>query len=531
MSAFWLKIYNRLSKLRAVWVPGVVILGLVIAARATGLLQTVEWYALDLFLRSQPKELPDARVVLVGIDEQDIQALGQYPPTDEQLTQMLSAIQRYQPRAIGMNLFRDLPIPPGTAELNTLLESSENIFAIEKVLEPPVSAPVAVPENRVGFTDILLDRDGRQRRLLLGTQTLSGFRFSLALLLAKYYLNEEGITLKNGIQDPTTMRFDSVEFPRLSRNFGGYISLETGTGNVQTILRYRASSAGFPLVSIQDIQNGTVSPDLIRDRIVLLGVTAPSVLDSVSTTATRSQLGPSRNLIYGLEWQAHAVSYILSAVLDGRPTVKTWGEFWEYAWIVGWGCLGIAIAATSRPPKSTILVVAAGVIIICSAGYVSLFWGWWIPFVPAALAFAAETILVGAIYQYDRFTQEKIAAQEQLVSILKHMNSELEARVDSRTAELQAMTVALNQAKESAERASHAKGLFLSRMSHELRTPLNSILGFSQAIASDHTVPEANRDRARAIDSSGEHLLRLINEILDLSKLESGKYAVRETSF
>lgn len=80
---------------------------------------------------------------------------------------------------------------------------------------------------------------------------------------------------------------------------------------------------------------------------------------------------------------------------------------------------------------------------------------------------------------------------------------------------------ALREAKEEADRANHAKSDFLSRMSHELRTPLNSILGFGQLL--DRQAPtETQRPRVRYILSAGRHLLNLINEVLDISRIEAG---------
>jgi CheY-like chemotaxis protein/nitrogen-specific signal transduction histidine kinase len=80
---------------------------------------------------------------------------------------------------------------------------------------------------------------------------------------------------------------------------------------------------------------------------------------------------------------------------------------------------------------------------------------------------------------------------------------------------------ALREAKDEADRANHAKSDFLSRMSHELRTPLNSILGFGQLL--DRQSPtETQRPRIRYILSAGRHLLNLINEVLDISRIEAG---------
>ena len=80
----------------------------------------------------------------------------------------------------------------------------------------------------------------------------------------------------------------------------------------------------------------------------------------------------------------------------------------------------------------------------------------------------------------------------------------------------------LIEAKIIAEKASKSKTEFLSNMSHELRTPLNAILGFSQLFEYDQSLDEQRRSKARAINNAGKHLLNLINEILDLSRIETG---------
>ena len=96
---------------------------------------------------------------------------------------------------------------------------------------------------------------------------------------------------------------------------------------------------------------------------------------------------------------------------------------------------------------------------------------------------------------------------------------------------LKAAELAMRQAKELAESASRAKSAFLANMSHEIRTPMNAILGFSQLMLRDSDLATANKKHLQIINRSGEHLLALINDILDMSKIEAGRVELTRSTF
>lgn len=136
----------------------------------------------------------------------------------------------------------------------------------------------------------------------------------------------------------------------------------------------------------------------------------------------------------------------------------------------------------------------------------------WYRSTAAILAYIILGALMVAIY-----VRWRLAAGERALH-------RLEAIVVERTSELR-------EAKEVADSASRAKSAFLANMSHELRTPLNGILGYTQVLQRDAHLEPRQRDQLGIIGSSGRHLLRLVNEVLDLSKIEAGRMEFHEAPF
>ena len=380
--------WKKLSDLRKWRVGFFSSLFLLVLARSIGLFQAAEWGALDALLRLRPHEPIDERILIVGIDAQDIEMIGAYPVPDEFFSDLLQQLDKHSPRAVGLDVFRDTPVEPGYDEFRKTLKELPYVFGIEFLsVEIP---PPPLPENRVGFSDFLSDADGNVRRSLLGRPGPDGnsYRFSLAIRLAEEYLDYEGISLENGIENPEAMRFGSTELIPFLHNTGGYINADANSQ--QILLNFRSGPVPFRQVPFRDVMNGTVDPDWIKGKVVLIGIIDEGRKDFVPSNA----VGRKENRLppFGVEMHAHATSQILSAVLDERPFIQSRSEVGEYLLILFSAFSGILliyrIPLSWRLPYVVLLIlVGSGVFIFGAIGYFSILVSWWIPIFPALTIF------------------------------------------------------------------------------------------------------------------------------------------------
>lgn len=534
--------------------PGILMMGLVVVARLTGSLQGLEWLALDYGLRLRPPESPDERIVIVGITEADIQRIGAYPIPDQEVAKLLKTLQGYQPRAIGLDIFRDLPVDPGHRQLTAALAQMPNVMAIEKALPDQsglvVNPPSNVPDTQVGFVDAILDRDGFLRRSLLGTSNPTGeYRFSLTIRLAEAYLKGEGLSLENGIQDPVAMRFDSVELTRFQPNTGGYVQADAG-GN-QILINFRRGTDPFRMVTMSEVEAGRVDPSWFRDRIVLIGITALSQKDVVNSAAIA---GSPPGLIYGVEVQAHAISQILSAVLEDRPLLTAWPDVWEYLWVVAWGLLGWGLGRLIQSPTKQVLSVAGLSLGLIGIAYGGLIGGIWIPLVPALLVFGLNGGVLYGFSVYDRSLRERIEDRQRVIEhtfdtihngplqtlagILRHAQDQ-DWSVSQFNSRLQQLNVELRHVYEAVRQETLDQGnqfLVMGDRLLDLQAPLHEVLYEVYAYTIQRDFPGFESLKVKVVDFEwldcrglGWEQKRDLCRFLEEALCNVGKYAVEAT--
>ena len=371
---------------------------LVLGIRSLSMLQGAEFGVLDQFFQMRGEEPIDSRIVIIGIDENDISQSERWPVSDQQLVEVLAKIQEMNPRAIGLDLYRDIPVSPGTLQLQKFLETNENIIGIEQLADqggslvaPP---PVLKKTTRVGFNNIILDSDQRVRRSFLYWKIDRGeyVRESFSLKLAKLYLSKENIYEQPSPYHTSDLKLGRGIFRQFQSDDGPYINADAGA--YQVMVNFRGKSGRFTTLTLEDLMWGNISAQTLRDKIVLIGTTATSLKDFSATPYTHHQFGSATSLMSGVELQAQFTSHILGAALDGRSLLQVWSEPLEVAWIALWAEIGVFFCMLLRGPKRSLLLVLILGMTVLVIGYGAFLMGWVIPVVAPLVALIASFTLV-----------------------------------------------------------------------------------------------------------------------------------------
>lgn len=388
---------------RGVWITAPAVAGLVILLRMFGLLQAWEWAAYDQFMHLRPPTPRDPRIAIVGIDEGDLRAIGQPIIPDAVYARLLQKLKAMNPRAIGLDIYRDLPVEPGHQDLVRVFESTPNLVGIQKVVgdnrrEAVAPPPTLKANDQVGANDLIFDADSKVRRALLYVQSKQGETvYSFGLYLALLYLDKEGISVD---EKPNYWQLGKAKFSRLQPNDGGYVRADNG--GYQVLLNYRGRTKHFEIVSMSDILNDKVSKDWARDRIILIGGVSQSFPDFHFTPYSSGLLTLAQPMA-GVEIHANITSQILSAALDGRPLIKSWSEPVEWLWILLWSTVGGVLSWQRRYSgavskfslyRAVGLILAGGFLV--GSSYVAFLVGWWIPMIPPFLALSGSIVAITA---------------------------------------------------------------------------------------------------------------------------------------
>ncbi|MDY6940786.1 MAG: adenylate/guanylate cyclase domain-containing protein [Cyanobacteriota bacterium] len=347
--------------------------------------EQLELLAFDQMIRWRAYTHTDTRSLIVEITEDDLQKLN-WPLDDRTLARLLARLQGARPHAIGLDIYRDIPVGSGYEKLVEAL-NAPNIVGITKIGDfdaEGVSPPPTLPPEQIGFNDIILDTDNIVRRNLLFSETAEGTLSSFSLQLATVYLTSQGIAPEASPSNPNFLQLGRAVFVPLQSDSGGYTNLDSR--GYQTLLDYRSLTTDIPRVTVSEVLNGEIDPKAIENKLVFIGSTAPSLRDTFATPYSAGD--PEAAKIPGVVVHAQMTAQIVNAALGEKPLFRFFPAWAEGVWIFCWASVSGLIVWKVRHPILLAGCIAIVIGALCLVSFFIFQQQIWVPVVAPAMAVA-----------------------------------------------------------------------------------------------------------------------------------------------
>jgi adenylate cyclase len=381
-----------------------------------------ELYIYDKLLQRYSAVSTTPPVTTIIITENDINQLNSWPVSDKLLAEILTQLIQYKARVIGIDIYRDTPVPPGHKKLDSLFRQHQNIIASMKFSDKQatrVNPPSALLKTeQFGFIDALPDRDGVVRRGLLFLDDGKEVFYSFPLRIALMYLQTEGIVPQS---NTTNLRLKSTSIAPFKTNDGGYVNADAK--GYQFLLDFCKPTESIPRYTLEQFRQGNIKLENFKDRIVLLGVVAESVKDFYYTSCNR---GTEHNeQVSGVLMHAAIVDQILRIAQEGQTPIKTATNWQEMLWIFLWTVSGVLISQRQYSLGYLIVVWTTGIGVLLSSTVLLFASGVWLIVATPALAWFLSSILTIA----HNATQEKLKRSQLMSLFSKHVAPEIAADI------------------------------------------------------------------------------------------------------
>jgi adenylate cyclase len=357
---------------------------LVLLLRGSAAFQTSERMILDRFVVGAAPA-PDSRVTVIEIREEDVRR--HWPIDDRLLAHALGRVLAAQPSVVGLALFRDVAVEPGSRELARLLARETRIIGVEaQGIAPP---PALAGSDRIGFADVLPDADGVVRRaLLFQDDGVHDVQYSFALRLALAHLAEQGVFPQPDAQRPEWMALGTSTLEPLASDFGAYRGLDAS--GYQILPALCRDSRGFERVAFGALLDGTADLGALRGRIAILGHTSPSVGRPFNLACARGA-SPA----HGVVLHAGVAAELVDIALGRSRPLRSSSEAQEVALIAGVALLGALLGVRTRGPAGFTAAALLGALALLGAGWWLFSRAFWLPVGAPALAWVGSLALAG----------------------------------------------------------------------------------------------------------------------------------------
>jgi adenylate cyclase len=387
-------IIRTVNKLQtSIFTIPILIVILICSLQIFGLFQLFELKFLDTLFQLRTSEGLESRIVMVTFDDRDIARVGKWPFPDDVVAKLIAKVKADNPRIIGLDVYRNLPVEPGFDELKQVFQSTPNLIVAEKFVNPNVLPPPYIDyKNQVGFVDTVVDQDGTVRRGLLSIEKPNGeIIYSFSTKIALNYLVSENIIPQISSDKDQTVVLGKSRFSPLGSHQTGYGA--TDNGGYQILLNYRCQTECFQEVSMTNVLDGKYPQNLFKNRIVLIGSTAESLRDFFFSPYGK---------IPGVHIHANLISQIINGAIDNRPFLQTYPKWLEGIWVLLWASIGVGgisgFLRGSNLGKSQFITGILTFLLISTLGlglisYSSFLFSFWLPIFPALFSFLLSSLI------------------------------------------------------------------------------------------------------------------------------------------
>jgi len=515
-----------LSALRRAGLPVLILLVVSILLAHWAFLEDMDALAFDFALRLRGTEVPDSRIVIVGVDDGSLVSVGPWPWPPTVLSSLFAQILSARPTAVGLDLIlghsiREYPplVDARAVVLASALGSRVGPDGREIFWQEPTLSP-EFPGLSVGHIHAGKDADGVCRSLPLIVSFGGRQRWAFSIELARVFLGVPREEVR--LDGPSLWLGDRVAIPRLAAPIDDALDafgLLPVVSRDQLLINSRGGTGTFTTVPAADVLTGEQEAlKALQDRIVLVGATSYALGDHLSTAFS----GPGE--MPGIEIHANALDTILNRRFLGamiEPQVSIY-----LAALVA----GLWMLFTFWPRSRTLPILPVLLLASVLVPWAIFTWlSFWIP----AVSTAFTVVLAAATNQFLHYSQlnrqlnSRYRELSQLLTDSRPSGRGLPAEEQGRHSISWKMQL-LGDATEAALKLSRERSETLSFLSHELKTPLTSLQGFAELLEEGRLDSEEDRREAsRFIADESARLARMLDDFLRLSRLEYRAQTVR----
>ncbi len=365
-----------------------IVTSVIIAVRSQGAFKIPELWAYDLLMRAKPAPELDPNILMITVDDDDVRQFGK-PLSDRIVDQILIKLEKYKPRVIGLDIYRDAPQKEGWDNLVKHLQQSDRVIALCRVGDIndqgqaylSIAPPPKVPPERYGFSDAFsLDSDEIIRRYSLTMSQRAGSscptQYSFSFQIVRRYLPPE--TQYSFKED---LWINSVKIKILKPGFGAYQDFSNRMLGYQVQIDYRPVDQVAPKISLTDFLNSSDSNlgKLIKNKIVLIGY--------VGKNSAKGDFHPTPlGQMPGVVIHAQMVSQILSILSDHKPILSSWERLDHALWIWSWSVVGGLLVWRFQSPRGLRIVIGVALVGLGGSCFFFFIQGVWLPIIPSVVA-------------------------------------------------------------------------------------------------------------------------------------------------